>query len=110
MPGWLPTSLTEVLGAVAFPFTLVSLSRAEKRAPARSPVTVLSGTVGAFWLAPVTVRSWNWCFFALAPVLYSPGVFESTAGAAGLGTSTGSAFELVLLRARTGLVFVRCLC
>ena len=76
MPLWLLTFLTRVLGAVAFPITLVSHSREEKRAPARSHSTVLSGT----------------------------------AGAAGLGTSTGSVFELVLLRARTGFVLVRCLC
>ena len=37
-------------------------------------------------------------------------VLLGTAGAAGLGTSTGSALGLVLLRARTGFVLVRCLC
>ena len=73
---WPPPSLTKLLCAVASPTTLVSLSRAEKRAPARSHVTVLSGTAGTVWL----------------------------------GISTGSVPELVLLRARTGFVFVRCLC
>ena len=70
------TFLAKLLGAVAFPFTLVRFRGQKNARPRVHSFTVLLGT----------------------------------AGAAGLGTSTGSVLGLVLLRARTGFVLVRCLC
>ena len=70
------TFLAELLGAVAFPFTLVRFRGQKNARPRVHLFTVLLGT----------------------------------AGAAGLGTSTGSVLALVLLRSRTGFVLVWCLC
>ena len=88
------TSLAKLLGAVAFPFTLVRFAGRKTRARAFTPsqyfwvLLVLPG-----W-APVPVRFLHWCFLVPAPVLYSSGAFAIVMGALWPGHGSSSLAQL----------------
>ena len=104
---WFLTFLTKVFGCHRIPFDFRSRSRGQKNARPRAhfsqyslALLVLTG-----W-APVPARPLNWCFFVLAPVLYSSGAFVIVMGALwpGLGSSS-----LAQLEERTSACRLACM-
>ena len=78
---WLLTFLTKVFGCHRIPFDFRSRFRGQKNARPRAHLSQysLALLVLTGW-APVPARPLDWCFFVLAPVLYSSGAFAIVMG------------------------------